>query len=301
LSIALPFQGTNTDLDSDFDAITGMTLPQLVTAGQVLTHIDGGLQATQTGIIGDFVWLDTNCDGMQGPLEPGIAQVQVQLFNISQPAAPVQVITTGAFGQFHFLAPPGTYFLRVLPGQTLIPTSSLQGIDPQLDSDLNPLTGETAPFTLQAGSSVTSMDAGFCMCGGTVAGSQSIGAGCGVPTVPALATSPPVLGGPQLIRQDTTYSQQAFTFFASVAPVTNWVHAPSGCAIYVDLFQPSNLMTLMSGALDQNGEASLVLLLPSEPTLAGFPVILQAAVFAPQGPPSGLHLSNGVLLTVGCP
>ena len=49
--------------------------------------------------IGDFVWLDTNANGVQDSGEPGIANVPVNLLLNS---AVIATVTTNSTGQFEF-------------------------------------------------------------------------------------------------------------------------------------------------------------------------------------------------------
>ena len=49
--------------------------------------------------IGDFVWLDTNANGVQDSGEPGIANVPVNLLLNS---AVVATVTTNSTGHFEF-------------------------------------------------------------------------------------------------------------------------------------------------------------------------------------------------------
>ncbi len=76
------------------------------------------------GEIGDFVWYDTNYDGVQDPGEPGIANVQLRLyqdngdgvFNASTDTL-VATTTTNANGRYLFQnLPPGDYFVDVVNG-----------------------------------------------------------------------------------------------------------------------------------------------------------------------------------------
>ena len=297
----LAAQGTNPTLDSDFNPNTGLTSPLNLQAGQMLTNVDAGLAAGSLGIVGDYVWQDSNCNGLQEFGEPGLQGVQVQLFLQSQPQVPVQSTTTGAFGQFHFLAPADTYFLRFIPGQTLVGTAALVGTDPMVDSDMNPQTGATALFSLAAGGARVDLDAGFCLCTGVTAATGTLGAGCGIPSAPQLTVTPPILGGTMTMSLSHPIASSPYWLFASAPPVTPYVSPASGCAIYVDLLNPANFFTAFSGTLDQLGEWTIALPVPSDPLLAGVPVIFQAAVFGSGGPLAGFHLSNGVLITFGCP
>jgi hypothetical protein len=117
--------------------------------------------------VGNFVWDDLDVDGRQDAGEPGIAGVQVQLWNSSKTALLANA-TTNANGLYSLRAPnPGEYRVRVL-----LPTAADQftvkdnaAAGDQLDSDINP-TGVNAGFTdiYTFGSnliSITTIDAGI--------------------------------------------------------------------------------------------------------------------------------------------
>ena len=88
--------------------------------------------------IGNFVWRDTDGDGIQDAGETGVGAAQVQLWN----AAKTQLIDTAytnASGNYTVVAPvPGDYRIRVvLPGGGVSFSPKDQGANDQLDSDIN--------------------------------------------------------------------------------------------------------------------------------------------------------------------
>lgn len=124
--------------------------------------LDGGFSPLAS--VGDFVFADTNGNGIQDVGEVGVAGVTVRLFDINgvQVGAP---ITTGANGLYTFTGlQPGTYSVGFDPATLPVGTAfspALQGGNPALDSDANVATGRTATFTLTAGQNLTTIDAGI--------------------------------------------------------------------------------------------------------------------------------------------
>lgn len=110
--------------------------------------------------IGDFVWEDMDADGIQDAGEPGVAGVQVTLFDGS--SMKVAETATDANGYYLFnCLKPGSYYLNFdLPdGWRFSPAN--QGADDAKDSDADPYTGDTTMTTLSAGETDLTWDAGM--------------------------------------------------------------------------------------------------------------------------------------------
>jgi hypothetical protein len=116
--------------------------------------------------IGNFVWNDLNGNGIQGAGEPGLAGIQVQLWNAAKTQL-IDIATTNSNGNYTVVAPvPGDYRIRViLPGAGYTFTLKDQGGDDLLDSDINWIgsdTGFSDIFTLASNViSITTKDAGI--------------------------------------------------------------------------------------------------------------------------------------------
>ena len=140
-----------------------------------------GLTTTNTvvtpiyGRIGDYVWHDLNEDGLQSVGEPGINGVIVSLLNdngttvLDQYGVPMTIVTSngidGAAGYYQFKGvEAGTYKLAFASPAGFQPTdenSDGMGIEGATNSDVDVLSGQTAVFSIAAGESITTVDAGF--------------------------------------------------------------------------------------------------------------------------------------------
>ncbi|MFK7773644.1 MAG: SdrD B-like domain-containing protein, partial [Saprospiraceae bacterium] len=151
--------------------------------------------------IGDYVWFDTNRDGIQDIDEVGFNNVMVKLFTSGQDGIfgtlddeIVATETTSnnpsntAAGYYLFEnVAAGTYqiefMLSSLPNDYMLSLAN-QGMDDNLDSDANALTGRTSTFTVVAGQmDDLSFDAGVhpecnnVTTGGAILATQTICAG----------------------------------------------------------------------------------------------------------------------------
>ncbi len=109
--------------------------------------------------IGDFVFSDTNADGIQDPGEPGIEGITVRL--LDENGSVIAETTTNSDGQYIFTVPPGTYAVEFVPrpGDAFSPQNA--GRDTELDSNANPSTGRTSPVFVGPGESNLTIDAGI--------------------------------------------------------------------------------------------------------------------------------------------
>lgn len=114
--------------------------------------------------VGDRVWLDLNCDGIQGGNEPGVPGVEVTITGTAEFNEPDINITTftDANGNFFFDVPPGNYKITFgdVPGYDI--TTPNQGGNDELDSDVDPVTRMTDFFHLEPDEVNLSFDLGLC-------------------------------------------------------------------------------------------------------------------------------------------
>jgi hypothetical protein len=172
-------QGSDDTRDSDINSsgtYAGFTdiisiAPNVIS----ITSLDAGLivfktptpTRTPTPInLGNFIWRDSDADGIQDAGELGVPYVTVQLWNSAKTQLIGTVVTNGT-GNYSLVAPlAGDYRIRVLQpvaGAQFSP--KLQGGDTTKDSNINP-SGENFGFTdiisiAPNVISMTSIDAGM--------------------------------------------------------------------------------------------------------------------------------------------
>ena len=123
---------------------------------------------TQAGV-GDFVWLDTNADGIQDAGEPGVEGTAVEIFDAvngiigdgDDVSMGVQVTDANGAYCFSGLSAGVEYYLEFRTPAGYSFTTQDSGGDDNRDSDANPGAGRTGLFTLAAGQHDLSLDAGL--------------------------------------------------------------------------------------------------------------------------------------------
>ena len=162
-SFVVPNVGTDDLRDSDADPVTGRTSLLNFTDPGAPSNlgVDAGFVAPPT-YIGDFVFADTNLNGVQDVGEAGVGGVTIVLQDTD--GNTLQTTQSDADGMYRFEVREGNYRLffdtsDLPPGFTF--TAQNVGGDDELDSDANPSNGLT-PFTgvLAAGSNNLSFDTG---------------------------------------------------------------------------------------------------------------------------------------------
>jgi len=160
------------ELDTLFSTISNIGLPELdsdnTTDEIVLSYFDGGkidsIDAgyVNVGEIGDFVWLDSNFDGLQQEGEPGIENMTIVL--LGQGGAEVASTITDSSGYYLFEnVLPATYSIRVDVDAIYTQTLLNVGGDKEIDSDILLVDGvfETEEFVFLSGDSRDDLDFGF--------------------------------------------------------------------------------------------------------------------------------------------
>lgn len=159
--------GNNTNSDANANGRTGTI--NLV-AGENEQTIDAGLYKPQA-VIGNYVWVDTNGNGLQDAGEPGFSGVLVTLYNpgpdgIAGNADDIAIsnaVSDGSGSYIFYDVAPGNYFLQY----SNLPTGSgftLQDVgsntSDNTDSDVIVANGRTAIFTMPSTGANLSFDAG---------------------------------------------------------------------------------------------------------------------------------------------
>ncbi|MEG3439825.1 SdrD B-like domain-containing protein, partial [Pannus brasiliensis CCIBt3594] len=157
-----PADATDDLQDSDANAL-GMTGAIELGAGESNWNVDAGVIARVS--IGNFVWQDTNKNGLQDSGEPGVAGATVNLLDASgnpvldASGSPISTVSD-AFGYYSFEVAPGTYSIGfVAPGNYTFAGKDA-GTNDSIDSDADPFTGRTAPVSV-ASANDFSLDAGL--------------------------------------------------------------------------------------------------------------------------------------------
>ena len=165
-----PGTGSDTALDSDAVAVMPTSAVATVAVTLVATQVadtaptsDGTLSngtfdvgLVMLATLGDFVWNDTNHNGVQDAGEPGIPGVAVTLTGADIYGNAVALTTTtGADGSHSFVVAPGPYTVtfNTPAGYTPSPTG---GGDANTDS-----SGVSATVTVGSGGSNNSIESGF--------------------------------------------------------------------------------------------------------------------------------------------
>jgi protocatechuate 3,4-dioxygenase beta subunit len=154
--------GANEALDSDANTTTGRTGNITVVGGTTNNDVDAGVRSTTRGSLGDFVWNDTDKDGVQDANETGVAGVTVILYDATN--NPIAATITDAYGKYLFAnLLPGSYTLSFtsLPSGAVFTTQDAVAASDMTDSDVNPATGSVTNVSVTAGQFNNTVDAGI--------------------------------------------------------------------------------------------------------------------------------------------
>lgn len=152
--------GINGSANSDADVITGLTQSVTLLAGDNNLNLDAGIVSVTVASVGDYVWFDTNQDGLQDVGEAGVGGILVTLIdNLNNPVA--STITK----------PNGSYiFTNVTPGTYTISFTNIPLGISFTTQEVNPLSntgsnanenGLTPSFTVLPGTHNPTIDAGL--------------------------------------------------------------------------------------------------------------------------------------------
>ncbi len=110
--------------------------------------------------LGNYVWLDSNGNGLQDANEPGVADVVVELLDAGMNV--LSTTTTDNNGAYSFTGlAAGNYFVRFQAPTGFQFTTQGDGSNAELDSNADLLTGKSAAITLVSGQVDNTIDAGL--------------------------------------------------------------------------------------------------------------------------------------------
>ena len=152
----------NDATDSDPNSSTGNTSVVVLNPGQTNNDLDAGFFLP--AIIGDYVWVDKNANGIQEPNETGVNGVTVILKDASGNVISTTLTANnplnGNPGYYSFIVDPGTYVVQfVAPNGSVLTQPNAPGSNTSNDSDPN-ASGNSNPITVTSGQSVNTIDAG---------------------------------------------------------------------------------------------------------------------------------------------
>ena len=154
--------------DSDLSGANGpnTTTSVTLTSGQNYADLDAGYYLDNK--IGDYVWEDTNRDGLQTTGEPGINGVTVNLFNSAGSLVKSTITannpSNGTAGYYQFTdLTIGSYYVEFIQPTVYFVTTAIVGVNTTIDSDLNNANGAgtTSNISVIANTNNQTIDAGF--------------------------------------------------------------------------------------------------------------------------------------------
>ena len=135
--------------------------------------IDMGLVYLGTASIGDYVWIDSNQNGIQDDGEKGLDGVHLILYDAKGKKLEEYVTHSGGYYRFEHLY-KGKYTIKVIPPKDWLFTTKDSKESDNADSDVNPSTGKIIEIELKEGEYQKVWDVGlYCPCQGKINKSDS--------------------------------------------------------------------------------------------------------------------------------
>jgi choice-of-anchor A domain-containing protein/uncharacterized repeat protein (TIGR01451 family)/TQXA domain-containing protein len=153
--------GTDDALDSDADITSGFTGCYTLSAGDDNRTADAGVYyVNPKASLGDKIWIDTNKNGVQDAYETGLSGVTVQLYDCSGTTVIKSMVTDWTGGYLFTELTPGDYKVKFILPANYYFTVKDAGTNDALDSDADVASGFTGCYTLTAGQTDLTADAG---------------------------------------------------------------------------------------------------------------------------------------------
>ncbi|NPA27497.1 MAG: hypothetical protein GXN91_00400, partial [Epsilonproteobacteria bacterium] len=144
---------SDVNMDGESDII-------LLESAQENNNTDAGLY--KKGCLGDFVWEDSNQNGLQDEGEVGVDGVRIYLLDINGTILNQTISSNG--GYYEFCGLEGEYKVRFdlsSLSQKYLITQPNVGSDESIDSDADPITGESSFVAVKAGEFYKDLDLGI--------------------------------------------------------------------------------------------------------------------------------------------
>ncbi len=162
-----PMDAGNDSLDSDANLATGVTDCVDLSPGETDLSVDAGMNRPAESSLGNYVWEDTNANGLQDDGNTGVPNVTVNLFNCDGTSAGKPAVLTDANGFYQFTGlSAGQYYVvfnlsTAAPGFVFTTQNVAGNSNEATDSDANPFTGKSEPcVTLGINEANNDVDAG---------------------------------------------------------------------------------------------------------------------------------------------
>jgi hypothetical protein len=147
-------------LQGEWIATTGISQAFALDYMDMVTLTFGNYDPYAPASFGDYVWEDSDLDGVQDVDEPGVPGVIVDLYDGDGNF--IATTTTDSDGHYSFNdITPSDYYVEITPPEGYVFTAQDQGGDDSADSDVNAVTGQTDTFYLEGSANDTSVDAGI--------------------------------------------------------------------------------------------------------------------------------------------
>ncbi|MFQ3633123.1 SdrD B-like domain-containing protein, partial [Roseiflexus sp.] len=147
-NISQPGVGGDPEGDSDINRATRRSSPITLGYEEGRRDIDIGLY--QLASVGSLVWLDHDLDGIHETGEPGIGGIEVRLLRSDGTLVATRVTNENGYYMFTDVE-PGEYRIAFSIPSSYYVSPARQGGDRSMDSDADPMTGQTPIFTLTPG------------------------------------------------------------------------------------------------------------------------------------------------------
>ncbi len=161
LAASDPFRGGNPDKDSDINHENGVNTTKSfkILSDYMLLNLGAGFQTKAT--VGDYVWLDTNFNGLQDSGEQPVEGVKVYAYKSNGTMVSQSETQTDGHYMLDGIA-QGDYFVKFDPPSNLGFTAAHVGND-EIDNDADGANGygTTRTYRINAGDTRPSIDAGL--------------------------------------------------------------------------------------------------------------------------------------------